>query len=73
MPVLAHIHQLFNAEQCQAYTSIHCGGARESHGVPVLLTKAVSVCVSWPQQTNLPGYLNFFRFLRNFWAQNVFE
>jgi hypothetical protein len=25
MPVLSHLHHLFNAEQCQAYI-LHCGG-----------------------------------------------
>ena len=25
MPVLAHLHQLFNAEQCQAYLHGHWG------------------------------------------------
>ena len=49
------------------------GDARESGGVSVLLAQAVLAGVSCGEQTNLPGYVGFFQFLRNFYQRTAFE
>jgi hypothetical protein len=41
--------------------------------VPVFLIEALPAGVPWHQQFNLPGYVGFFQFLRNFCQHNAFE
>jgi len=43
-------------------------------GVPVFLAQTLSASVSGDQlKTNLPGYVGFFQFLRNFHQLTAFE
>ena len=47
--------------------------ARESSRGPVFVAQALPASVSGVSKCNLPGYVGFFQFLRNFRQRNAFE
>jgi hypothetical protein len=83
MPLLSSLHPLFNVDQCHAYIHtlrwkdrpLHCSRCQShvvgpwgnSHYRPGLKRY-------WCNgKFNLPGYVGFFQFLRNFRQHNAFE
>jgi hypothetical protein len=71
MPVLSYVHQLFSTEQCQAY--IHTLRRNTRGECLFSLLKPYLRVLRGVSKFNLPGYVGFFQFLRNFRQYNAFE